>query len=187
MLTTLANVKIYLWINDTGSDTVLTLLLSQADSTIKKYLWRDIEEATYTHLFNWNWQFELLLKQYPVSLLTSFKYNSWTLWTPVRTDFNRESYNLDPEPWIIHLSFLLTLWIQNIQVVYKAWYATANIPLDLSLACIKLTSYFYNTKTSDWVMSEWVDWASINYEKTGINWLPADIVAILDLYKSYYV
>jgi len=189
MLVTLQQVKDYLGIIDTDSDTLLTSLLTSADALVKSYTGRDFEEETYTHLFNWKWEYEFLLKQYPVSVLTSFKYNTGSFSSPVWTDFDAESYKLEPENGKIWMMFSLPKWIQNIQAIYTAWYVwysewppivESEIPAEISQAVIQLTAYYYNWSKSDWIKSENVDWTWVVYDKT----IPTNINLILNRYKN---
>ena len=178
MLATLQEVKDYLWITDTSEDTVLTSLLNSSDNIIKSLTWRDFEATNYTEYYNWKWENEFLLNQYPVNTLTSFQYNTGTFSNPVWTDFDEDNYKLEQWGFKIWLNFSLNKWVQNIKVVYDAWYST--IPWDLKLATIQLTAYFFNWRKSDWISSEWVDGASVVYDKK----MPKEIDLIIKKYRN---
>jgi len=180
MLANLAELKSYLWITDSDEDTLLTALLWQADAFIKSYTGRDLEANDYAdELYSWKAEREFLLKQFPVNSLTSFKYNTGTLWTPVWEAFDEDSYRLDEETWRIYLAFNLVRGFQNIQVNYNAWFET--VPADLNLAEIRLAAYYFNTRNADWIVSESVDGASVRYD---VKKTPDDILAILENYKA---
>lgn len=180
MLATLQEVKNYLDITDSDSDTVLTQLLAAADAYIKTYTNRNLESDTFTEYKNGKGELELLLNEYPVTTLTSFQYNSGTLSTPVWSDFDEDSYKLDPEPWKIWQVSPLVKWLQNIKLIYTAWFITA--PKDLSQAAVQLTAFYFNWKESDGIKSENVDWVSLSYadKKT----VPTTILTTLNLYKN---
>jgi len=182
MLATLADVKSYLSISDTTQDTLLTSLLTSADAFVKSFTGRDFEQKTYTHLFNWKWENKLILKQYPVISLTSFKYNTGSFSVPNYVSFYIDTYKVDPEVWQIWTMFNIPKWIQNIQVIYSAWYV--NIPEEIKQAVIKLTATYFNWSKTDWLVSESIDWASLTYEKNSI---PTDILLILNRYKNVQV
>ena len=178
MLATLSNVKDYLGITDTDSDTLLTSLLTAADALVKSYTGRDFEEKTYTHYFNWKWENEFLLKQYPVSVLTTFQYNTGSFSSPTRTNFDADSYKLEWENGRVWMMLNMPKWVQNIKAVYIAWYTT--VPADISQVTIQLTAYYYNSSKSDWIKSENVDWTWVVYDKS----IPNTISLILNRYKN---
>lgn len=70
-LTTAANVKTLLGVSDTSLDSVLALLIPQADEMIKGYLGREIEQATYTEYYGGTGDQVLVLNQTPVQSITS--------------------------------------------------------------------------------------------------------------------
>lgn len=186
MLATLEELKLYLWITDSDSDDVLNQLLAQSQAFIQSYTGRDLIATDYTkELYSWKAEREFQLKQFPIITvaekeLALFQYNNWTLWTPVWVDFDVDSYRADKEAWIVLLWFNLLRGFQNIQVTYKAWFET--IPADLNLAAIRLSAYYYNTRNSDWILSESVDGASIRFDAKQT---PADVLAVLENYKSF--
>lgn len=186
MIASLQEVKDYLGITDNSQDTLLTSLLESADALVKSYTGRDFEEQTYTHLFNWKGELEFLLKQYPVSVLTSFQYNTGSFSTPSWTDFDQDSYKPDPETGIVWSMFNIPKWIQNIRAVYTAWYTAEDMPGDIKNAVIKLTATYYNWSKSDGIKSESVDWASLVYDKT-MDWIPSDILLVLNRYKNVQI
>lgn len=70
-LCTLADVKIPLNITGSALDTQLQFCLDSADKAIKDYLHRNIESATYTHYFDGPGHMDLLLRERPVTSITS--------------------------------------------------------------------------------------------------------------------
>lgn len=187
MLASVQNIKDYLGITDDNQNQFLEDLLISANSVSKNYTGRDFEQQNYIHYFNWKWESEFLLKQYPVSALISFQYNAWSLSIPVWTDFDANNYKLEPENGKIWLTFSLPKWIQNIKTVYTAWYSNESSQyLELKQAIIQLAAFYYNTSKSDWISSESIDWASLTYEKN-INWIPNNILFILNRYKNVQV
>lgn len=182
MIATLTQLKSYLNITWTEQDTILTLLLNAANQMIETYLWRTIEADDYVEFVDWNGQKKILLLNYPVNTLTKIEYNIWELDNPVRQEINPTSYKLSPKDWRIFLTFLLRRWFQNYKIAYNWWYT--DIPADLVLASLKLASKYYNTKTSDWISGESVNWDSLSFD---VSQIPNDILIILNNYKSYDV
>ena len=179
MIITLSELKAYLWIIDTTQDTLLTILVNSANDFVENYIDRKIAQANYTEYFDWNAQRELLLSNYPVNSITSFKINIWTLETPVYEDIEANTYKLSPKVWKIFLNFYQKRWFQNYEVIYNAWYAT--IPWDLKLATLKIASWYYNKRTSDWIKSESVAWDSIWFDTSEIS---SDTLVILNNYRD---
>lgn len=181
MLTTLDSVKTFLGITGTTDDDLLNSLIGSASEFVKSYTWRDLEATDYTHFFDWKAEREFILRQYPVNTLTSFEYNTWTISTPERTEFDVDLYALRPDPGIINYWCYIPRGFQNIKVIYNAWYVT--IPAELELATNKMVWLYYNTRTSTWVKSESVDGASITYDNNSVG-IPLDINVILNKYKN---
>lgn len=179
MLATLNDVKLYLWITDTSEDTLLTSLLESADSMIKSYTSRDLEATDYTELKDWKWELQLILNNFPVNSISWFSYNTWTFATPVWENFIVDDYKAKFDEWIIVKPSWIPRWIENIKVIYNAWYT--NIPKDLKQACIQVVAYYYQTKEANGVKSESVDWARIEFDVKDI---PKDIFTIINKYKN---
>ena len=186
MITTLDKVKTQLWISWTDEDILLTQLLTQADWFIKKYCNKVIEATDITEIVNGNWERIFTPKNYPIISLTSFQYNSWDIATPTRENFDNNSYWLNNDTWEIYSKQYIPKGINNIKVVYTAWYNP--IPDDLQNACISLVGYYYNTRNSQGVARESLDGASIEYSNTAnVMTVPSEILQILNFYKKYYV
>ena len=70
-LTTAATIKTLLGMSDNSFDDVLAVLIPQADAIIKRYLQREIEQATYTEYYSGSGSQSLLLNQLPVQSIVS--------------------------------------------------------------------------------------------------------------------
>lgn len=70
-LTTAATIKTLLGMSDNSLDDVLAVLIPQADAIIKRYLQREIEQATYTEYYSGSGSQSLLLNQIPVQSIVS--------------------------------------------------------------------------------------------------------------------
>lgn len=69
-LSTLTDLKVFLNVSGTGSDTYLTAILAAVDAAVKSYCERDIEQGTYTEYPDGYGTPLLYLKQYPVNSIT---------------------------------------------------------------------------------------------------------------------
>ncbi|QDU06825.1 phage head-tail connector protein [Gimesia aquarii] len=70
-LTSRANIKTMIGVDDTSLDNVIDLLIPQADAIIKGYLQRDVEQETYTEFYNGTGNQALILNQAPVQEIIS--------------------------------------------------------------------------------------------------------------------
>lgn len=178
---TLEDLKEYLGITDSDDDALLNSLIEQATAFIQSYTWRDLIAKDYTDQeYNWEGQREFILDQFPVNSLTSFQYNTWTLWNPIWSDFDPDTYKLDPKVWKIFLGFNLLRGFQNIRVTFNAGYDP--IPADIEFATIKIAAWNYNTRNADWIVSESVDGASIRFGEN--KKVSEEVLLILDPYKN---
>lgn len=154
-------------------------MLDSANDFVISYIGREIESASYTEFFDGDGQREILMKNYPVTTLTSFEENTGTLQTPVWTPKDATTYKLSPNIAKLFLTFYKTRGFQNFKVVYTAGYAT--IPGDIKLATLKLAAGYYNTSKSDGVKREAVAGDSIEYDTSEI---PSDVLVILNNYRD---
>lgn len=199
-LATLDDLKLYLWINDTGwnpelvtwdednwdiaydnttQDGLLQILLDWAIAFVESYTGRTFDSDEYEEYIDGNAQREIILDHYPVTELTSIEYDNWTLSTPDREDVDVDSYKLIPKSGRILLTFCLIRGFQNYKVTYTAGYATA--PDDLKMATLKLAATYYNNTKSDWIKSESVSWDELVYDTKEV---PSDILIILNLFRN---
>lgn len=179
MIISLSELKAYLWITTTDQDTLLNIFIDSANDFVETYIWRELTSQEYTEYKDWDWQRIILLENYPVTTISSFQYNQWTIDEEDFVDVDDSTYKLSPKIWKIFLTFYQRRWFQNYKIVYTAWYST--IPWDLKLATLKLAAWYYNNKTSDWIKSETVWWDSITFDTTDIS---NDVLVILNNYRN---
>jgi hypothetical protein len=74
-LATVANYKAWAGINGTGSDAAITLMLAQAEASVRRYAGRDMtngfESANRTETYNGDGSAVLQLREWPITTLTS--------------------------------------------------------------------------------------------------------------------
>ena len=166
-LTTLADLKTYLGISDSSEDALLNLLIADADAAILGYIGRTIEQATLTEYYSGDGTQMLLLKQRPVTAVTSVHvyqsgysgqgsgaFASSTEWTAgedfyIRTVVENESNTGElvaiKGPGTFTADHQPKTWGEwprgtgNIKVVYTAGYST--VPSDLAGACRILVAW----------------------------------------------
>lgn len=144
-LTTLANVKSYLNITDTNSDTIITALIPRITDLIQSFCNRIFGAADYVEFHNGDSQKELFLKNYPVNSVASIyddpdrTFDSLSL--IAATDYAVESLT-----GIVYLDIQLSEGRQSVKVAYNGGYAT--IPSDLEHAAIlMITAEFLDSRT----------------------------------------
>lgn len=178
-MATVGNFKTYLWITDSSQDLLLTLLLNWASDYIESICWRTFKSAEFTEYKDGAWQTDIVLKNRPVTTMTSASYNTWTYKTPVRTAIPPTAYNTDLQAWIVMFVSSLPRGFQNLQFVYTAWYTI--IPVDIQLACMKIAGAYYNQSKANWITAESVAGDSISYDTV---WIPNDVITILSKYSN---
>lgn len=144
MITTITKVKSFLKISTTDEDDLLTMLLTAVDKDFKTRCKRDFESANYTEYYRGNGTSKLILRNYPISALTS-----------VHDDLEREFESdtlIDADDLqisdadngeIIYDGGIFTESedVENVKVVYTAGYSS--VPSDVEMAVIKKTAYDY--------------------------------------------
>jgi len=166
-LTTLADLKTYLGITDSSEDALLNLLIDDANAAILGYIGRTIEQATLTEYYSGDGTQMLVLKQRPVTAVTSVHvdqsgysgqgsgaFASSTEWTAgedfyIRTVVENESNTGElvaiKGPGTFTADHQPKTWGEwplgtgNIKVVYTAGYST--VPSDLAAACRILVAW----------------------------------------------
>lgn len=184
MLATLSELKSYLNITDTDSDTLLTMLLSSADSSIKTRTGRELEldGANRVEVMDGRGQPNLFLEKYPVATFVSLEKNTGTIPVPVWEVIPTTSYAVRNATGIISFTGSEYRGINRLRATYTAGYAT--IPGDLKLACIKIAASAYNRRNSDGIKSETVNGDRLDFDASE---LPKDVEDIIDNYRRPYV
>lgn len=149
MIETLVNHKIYLKIasDNTDLDVELQLLADEVDETIKTFLRRDLEEATYTEYHDGNGKSEIVTRQFPITAVTSI-----SVWNTETEEYDALVENTDYERIIIRPggfsifidSYTFLEGIKNYEIVYVAGYSDTTMPKDIKLAAKKLMKIDYD-------------------------------------------
>jgi len=137
-LTTLANFKQQFGITTANHNSLLSALISQQSEWIKKYTKRDLVDTTYSTqtqntMYDGDGDDTIILKQYPIISITSVHDDSEYTFDAT-TLIASSDYILDKETGLVILkASTFSKGKRNIQILYRAGYAT--IPADLELAC----------------------------------------------------
>jgi len=159
-LTTIARIKAKMVITGTGFDTVLERQISAVTDFIENECNRRFKSATYTneiYSIQRNNQKYLLLKNAPVTVLTSLEYRMGLLSTPSWTAFLADDYALmeDGKSGIVYTSGL-TVGPNMVRATYTAGYLIdfANstdltkhtLPADITDLCERLVIKWFKKK-----------------------------------------
>ncbi len=177
MLVSLENIKIYLALNTTTYDDLLTLLEESAVSFIESYCNNKISSNTITEYLNGSDSYLdrifFINNNINITSLTFYELNGsdWDL-------ISDDDYALDENGGCIYYDMAVTPGIRNYKVSYTCGYTTG-IPNDLKIAILKIIGKYYNKHKSDGLSDESLDGASLNFEK----FMSDDIRLILNKYK----
>lgn len=148
-LTTVDDVKETLGIDsgNTSRDNLIIRKINQATEMIEKYCQRRFASTTYTDIeYSGSGIDQLVLKQRPVTSLTSFQVRTTPENDDDWDDVDADLYFLDSAAGIIDLLFTQNKNWFGYRVSYVAGYTT--IPSDLAEACVILAAYMVDNAGS---------------------------------------
>lgn len=162
-LVTLAEVKTFLGITGTDSDSLLEMLINQATDYLETRCDRRFADTTYTEqVYDGNGNVELVLKQFPVITFTKLEkntaYNNSDNWEEI----DSEDYWVDETEGIITRVVNFRKGKQNYRATYKAGYET--IPYDLQYMAMSMISDVYNRRKNTGVTKETLGDHSVEFE-----------------------
>lgn len=131
-LTTLAAVKAYGPISGTELDTLLGALITRASTSIENFLQGAVLSASYTETRNGTGGSAMLLRQYPVSAVTSLSIDGNSV--PQATSYGQPGWWLADRQLLL-FGYRFTRGIGNVLVTYTAGFVTT--PPDIEQACIE--------------------------------------------------
>lgn len=133
-----------------------TQALARAEGVLFSILW-DVELKEKTEVYNGNGELNLVLKRYPVTLLSSLKFSG--------EEVDDTTYYVQEDTGIIERSVAFPRWHKIISVQYTAGWDDTNIPIDLKYAVYDLACKIASAGLSygSNVKSESIDGASITW------------------------
>lgn len=178
-LTTEARVKAKLGITVSSHDTVLKRMIYSVTDYMQKQTGRTFKQATYTNeLYNGQTptgarQHVIVLKNAPVSTVSSFEYKSGTNSNPTWTAFSVDDYDTELTRGIIYPKGSLAKGIGNLRATYTAGYLidfdnefnedSHTLPYDLTEVCERAVTRLYKKRESEGKEAETFDTSSINW------------------------
>lgn len=184
-LVSLAEAKAFLKIGASSEDTVIESFINRASTWANDYTGRLLLTRSLTEYYDGDATGTLLLKNYPVTTLTSIHVDEaqqWAAWSAIElTDVI-----LDSESGMIKLfnkEFAFNSGLQNIRVIYTAGYGT--VPEPIKEAVLFYVAHLYRRQYSGQmfgVQSESVGDRTTTYATEDF---PARAKALLNRYRSH--
>ena len=178
-LTTVARVKSRMAITDTGFDTVFISYVNAVTDLIERLANRRFKETTYTNevysVSDDNFK-HLILKQNPVSSVTSVQYKAGTKTVPTWTDFLADEWELmeDGASGILQFIGNVPRGVNSVRATYVAGYkidfttygtiATHSLPADITDLAERLVIKKFKRREAEGKSSEGVAGASVTWE-----------------------
>ena len=164
-LTTKERVKARLEMDETGLDTVIDRFIASATDYIEKQCDRRFKRTTYSNeVYNGSDMGPnpvgkpfLILRNAPVSALTSIEYRQGLPSNPTWTAYTTDDYVLDPTSGIVQVT--LPVGFQNVRASYSAGYlidftneynlSNHTLPADISNLCEKIVVKMLKKRDSE--------------------------------------
>ena len=175
-LTNLADVKGWLNINDTNSDTLLTRLITAASQFMQTWMNRTIAEAAYTETRNGVYSDRIAVANFPLVSVSSVTVDGQAILPS--PDGIQAGYVFD-QRFIYQLQGKFTRGTQNVQLAYTAGYVV--VPFELEQACIELVSWRYREKDRIGMSSKGLAGETTTFSLKDI---PPTTLAMLNNYKK---
>jgi len=172
-----------------GDADLSNTLINIASDFIDNFTNRKIISATYTdEAYDGNDDYNIYLKQYPVSAVTTLK--SWDTYNNVAqytfTEYTEYINYLDEG--YIYLRGKTVHGHKNYRITYTAGYLLVDVPYDLKYACAQLAGLVYYNKGKSGIKSEKMGEYSVTFDKGNISIIgipvPDDIAGIIKQYRN---
>lgn len=182
--TTKENLKEYLWIDVADYDDILDKMITRTTQQFDKYLWRNLEETTYTEYAILDEENIIIVDKSPINTILNLKEKN-SSWDDI--EYERIDWQI---------VFLLTEYTWAIYLEYKAWYTSLDNIQDVEQACLEVCKDLWNnTPTSGneanikskkietlsktyFSKDEMAWWISINFRETLDNYITINPLAI---------
>lgn len=142
-LCSLADVKETLGITNSSKDNLIIRKINQASQMIEDYCQRKFVAARYTEVYDGSLTDQLVLRQHPVSLLSTVEARNTSLNDNSFSVVPGNDYFLDSNAGVIE--GISSFWghYDRWQITYDAGYTT--IPSDLAEACATLAAHLFSS------------------------------------------
>lgn len=176
-LTTLSRVKNRLTITESGHDAVLTRMINGVSDFIEMYCQRKFVSRTYTqekYSVYSPGETHLLLRQYPISALTTLEYAVGTPSNKNWTEYNVDDFELieDGRNGLVRVYASIPFGVNTIRATYTAGYlvdwnnfgsSTHTLPADLTDLAERIVTRIFKRRELEGRTSETLEGNSVNY------------------------
>jgi uncharacterized phiE125 gp8 family phage protein len=177
-LTTLTKVKSYLGISNSTHDTLLSSIITSVSAGVESFCGRRFGSASYTEYYDTDGETKIFLPNYPVTTLTSVKYQGGTWDNITWFDYPTPGYLLTGEQGRISFAGSLPTITKYLQIVYTGGYlidfanetnpALHTLPFDLTQIVNELIASTFNTRTSGGISNMSTEGQSITFSTQSI-------------------
>ena len=192
-LTTLARLKAIMNIHTDKNDSALTMLINQATGFIEQYTKRRLFSQTYTQEeYDGTGESNLVLKQFPVTTLTTLEYNQASGNTDDWKTFQTQDYWFYDDGRIKFRTGKLLSRPQKYRATYVAGYlidfenenvpASHTLPFELEYVCQSLASGMFAKRSSAGIRTSKIGDQSVTFMSQLLN--NKETKAILDKYAQ---
>lgn len=185
-LITVGDLKNFMGIDTPIYDEKLTMIVNAMTDYIESRCKRRFQSTLYTEYVNGDDSDHLMMKQYPITSITSVEENSnsdnSSNWATLAAE---EYFNIGPdlEAGLIRKTSRTFKGTANYRVVYTAGYTT--LPSDLKYACYMLCSEAFNRSRSAGVKSESLGDHSITFESISME--NDNVEKVIQRYRKYTI
>lgn len=165
-LTTIVDVQTYLDLASGTDDTLFESLINSFSDFLQRYLNTALIEETITQeLHDGDDTVLMVLKNSPVTSITTIEFRTGLLSSPTWTAFSADDFIPILAKGLVNFPGGLPCGIQNLRVTYVTGLGAniAALPSDLQLICKKLVAKTYDQRRSEGKRSESVDNASVGW------------------------
>jgi len=159
-LASVEQVKGYLGINSNADDPVLERLVTSASGYIQHWLNRDLGQEAYTDTVNGNDSDTMLFRNWPVTAVTAVSINGQAI--PASTSSFAPGYINDSQAVYLR-GHRFTRGRLNVVITYTAGYTDANLPAEITQACIEMIALRYREKDRIGLSSKGLAGEQINF------------------------
>jgi hypothetical protein len=180
-LTTNTRVKQRIEVTTTSFDSFIDSLIYSTTARIEQMTGRRFKRGIYTNeLYDGVDEYgdrkpSLVLKNAPVTALTSLQYKSGNNENPVWFDYTENDYDVNEITGVLYMNGLLASGRRNIRVSYTAGYlidfatygteATHNLPYDITEVCERVVVRIFKKRQSEGRDSESFGESSIDWSE----------------------
>jgi uncharacterized phiE125 gp8 family phage protein len=147
-LIALADAKAFLQITGSTQDGIIGDLINEVSVWIKNYVGHELLSATYTEYYDGDGTEELILKNFPVTTLTSVNDDPTRVFGAATAKSVASDVMLDASAGVVRLwnnGGIFQRARGNLKVVYVAGYSLATMPYDIQLAVRKMVAFLYRS------------------------------------------